>query len=120
MLNTFTNWVANTITSTDVDSKMDGRTQPKHGSMRKRSNFVPKQDRKFEHSIFFVTLASSASEKNGSVSTDFQCAGYKSNKRNADHGGKRPPKGALYQCQETDGGNAIECELSNINVSHIA
>ena len=71
-----------------------------------RSNSDPTYDR--HPTMFYLTLVASPPAEDDINSPDFKRKDVSSNK-NAKN--KTVDGGALFQCQELDGGNAIECKF---------
>ena len=75
---------------------------------RNRYDSYPKHYHKEPMPMFYLTLLSSSKESGTSKSEvhDFKRKQENKSKKNEDNG-------AMFQCQELDGGNAIECEIKN-------
>ena len=71
---------------------------------RHRTNSYPKHYHREPLPMFYLTLLSSSSGGSVSESPDVKRKQDNKTKKNED-------SGALFQCQELDGGNAIECKF---------
>ena len=72
---------------------------------RHRNNSYPMHYHREPLPMFYITLLSSSSGGSMSESPDFKRKQDNRSKKNED-------SGAMFQCQELDGGNAIECKLA--------
>ena len=76
---------------------------------RHRNNSYPMHYHREPLPMFYITLLSSSSGGSMSESPDFKRKQDNRSKKNED-------SGAMFQCQELDGGNAIECKTTSFTL----